>query len=270
MQPSEFKNAVAAGDRVYGTLVTTTSPRWPQALARVGLDFVFIDTEHIPIDRALLSWMCHAYRGVGLAPLVRIPAVDPDAACGAIDGGAAGIVAPYMETVEQVRALVAAVKLRPLKGRTAAAAADGTEKLAPALQQYVDRMNRDLVLLANIESAAALENLDALLAVPGLDGALIGPHDLSCNLGVPEQYDHPKFREAVSTIIRRARAAGRTAGIHTWMDLEQEVAWGREGLNLFIHSSDIVAATRSLGTEVSALRARLGDHVSTETGTENI
>ncbi len=227
-------------------------------LAELPADFVFIDTEHIAIDREKLSWMCQAYRHAGLPPVVRIPSPDPDAACQALDGGACALVAPYIETAAQVRALVGAVKGRPLKGARLAAALDGRAPLEPVLQTYLEERNRASVLIANIESAPAINALDEILAVAGLDAVLVGPHDLSCSLGLPERYDAPEFGAAVGTIFRKARAAGLGAGIHSWMPVAREAAWCEAGANFIIHSSDLRAARDTLGAELRALRQRTG------------
>jgi 4-hydroxy-2-oxoheptanedioate aldolase len=258
MTGPQFRDALHSGRRVYGTLVASTSPRWVPLLAGMPLDFVFIDTEHIAIDREKLSWMCHAYRYAGLAPVVRIPSPDPYAACQAIDGGACGLVAPYIETAAQVRDLVAAVKRRPVKGAKAAASLRG-EPFEPALQTYVENYNRAHALIANIESIPAIEALDEILAVDGLDAVLIGPHDLSCSLGMPEDYDAPEFESAVTAIFRRARVAGRGAGIHSWMSCEREAAWCAAGANLIIHSSDIIVTRDVISEQINALRLRMGD-----------
>src|SRR5213076_646100 len=104
--------------------------------------------------------------------------------------------------------------------------------------------------------------LDEILAVPDLDAVLIGPHDLSCSLGIPEQYAHPKFREAVRTIFRKARAAGVGAGIHFWGDLDLEAAFVRDGANLLIHSADISLFQKHLQLELNALKESLGRKVA--------
>ncbi len=259
MNPTELKKALKSGRRVYGTLIVSPSPRWPDTVAGLGLDFVFIDTEHIALDRAQLSWMCQTYRALGLPPLVRIPAPDPSQACMALDGGAAGIIAPYVETVEQVQALRGAVKFRPLKGERLAAALRDPGGLEPKLAAYLERNNRDSLLIINIESRPALERLDELLAVPDLDAVQIGPHDLSCSLGIPEQYAHPLFEEAVRTIIRKARAHGVAAGMHAWVGIERFVEWAGAGLNFIIYSADTLAMRDKLTADLRELRARLGD-----------
>ena len=255
----ELRAALHSGRRTYGTLVASTSPRWVPLLAGMPLDFVFIDTEHITIDREKLSWMCHAYGCAGLAPVVRIPSPDPYAACQAIDGGACGLVAPYIETAAQVRALAGAVKHRPLKGAKLDAALGGQTPFEPALAAYVAAHNRANSLIVNIESGPAIAALDEILAVEGLDAVLIGPHDLSCSLGQPECYDTPEFDDAVETIFRKARAAGVGAGIHSWMSAEREATWCAAGANFIIHSSDIIATRDTLSTEINALRRRMGD-----------
>ena len=105
MKGRDLSAALRNGTQVYGTNVISTAPRWPAAIASLGLDLVFIDTEHVSIGRDKLSWLCGSYSARGVAPVVRIPKPDPYWACMALDGGAHGIIVPYVETVEQVRAL---------------------------------------------------------------------------------------------------------------------------------------------------------------------
>ena len=259
MTSKRLRAALHSGARIYGTLIVADSPRWPAQVARIGLDFVFIDTEHIALDRGRLSWMCQTYAALGLVPIVRIPSPDPYAATMALDAGAAGIVAPYVETVAQVKALHGAVKLRPIKGARLDAVLHHGARFEPALAAYQQARYGENLLIVNIESQPAIDNLDALLAVEGLDAVLIGPHDLSSSLGIPEQYDAPAFEAAVRTIGQRARASNIGAGIHSWMGVPREIAWARAGFNLFIHSADIIAMREKLSAEVGELRAALGD-----------
>lgn len=270
MNQSQLRSAIRSGKRVYGTLIVADSPRWPEQIAQVGLDFVFIDTEHIALDRKALSWMCQIYSGLGLAPIVRIPSPDPYAATMALDAGAAGIVAPYVETAAQVKALHGATKLRPIKGARLDAVLNNGAHFEPALDAYQRKNSGDNILIINIESKPAVDNLDSLLAVEGLDGVLIGPHDLSSNLGIPEQYDQPVFDATVRGIALRARARNIGAGIHFWAGMHHEIAWGKAGMNMLIHSSDIVAMKNALASDVRALREALGDAVKVSTQTVNI
>lgn len=259
MTPSELRTALREGRRVYGSLIASPSPRWPGTVTKLGLDFVFIDTEHIALDRTQLSWMCQAYRAMGLPPIVRIPAPDSYQACMALDGGAAGVIAPYVETVDQAQSLRGAVKFRPLKGERLTAALQDTSTLEPELRAYVEKNNRDSLFVINVESAPAIARLPELLKVPDLDAVLIGPHDLSCNLGIPEAYDDPRFEAAVLTIIKQSRAAGVAAGIHWWGALERFGPWMDAGLNLIIYSADLSGMQAKITADVALLRQRAGD-----------
>jgi 4-hydroxy-2-oxoheptanedioate aldolase len=208
MNGRELIEALHAGQRVYGTMIVSTSPHWPAAVKSAGADFVFIDTEHIAIDRTTLAWMCQTYRALGVATIVRINAPDPYQATVALDNGASGVLAPYVETPEQVQRLRGAVKLRPLKGQILEEVLNGQRELEETVRQYVDERCAGNLLFINIESAPALAALDEILAVPGIDAVQVGPHDLSCSLGIPEQYANPLFEEAIRTIIAKARAHG--------------------------------------------------------------
>lgn len=267
MTGSQFRKALKSGKRVYGTLTVSDSARWPDMLASLGLDFIFIDTEHIAIDRAKLSWMCQVYAAHGMAPIVRIPNQDPFTATMVLDGGAQGIVAPYVETVEQVQGLRGAVKCRPLKGKRLSEVLSGSPT-EPDLEAYMEKRGDSQSLIINVESVAAWKNLDGLLAVPGLDAILIGPHDLSSTMGIPEQYDHPEFDRAITDIIKRAREAGVGAGIHVTtgkgLSTKDHVRWIEAGANLVLHRADIIAAQHLLSQEFQELRSAFGDGVRKE------
>jgi 2-keto-3-deoxy-L-rhamnonate aldolase RhmA len=253
MTPADLSKDLRDGKTVFGTLIVSPSPRWPEVVRGCGLDFVFIDTEHIALDRAQLSWMCQTYAALGLPPLVRIPSPDPYAATMALDGGAAGVIAPYIESAEQVQAMRGAVKLRPIKGSRLQNLLDG-EDPGENLGPYLTSGAENRLLIINIESVPALEALDSILGVPGLDAVLIGPHDLTCSLGVPENYDHPDFLQACQTIFRKARAAGIGAGIHFWGEVEQQTRFLKMGANLLIHSADISLFQKHLKQELDAIR----------------
>jgi 4-hydroxy-2-oxoheptanedioate aldolase len=257
MNGREIIQALHAGKYVYSSALVAMSPLWPNIAKQAGIDFVFVDTEHVPLDRQTLSWICQTYQALGLPPVVRIPCNDPFEACKVLDAGAGGVIGPYVETADQVRGLVGAVKLRPLKGRRLQDALRDRNTLEPELLKYLDQRNGDKILIANIESVPAIENLHEICSVPGLDAVLIGPHDLSCSLGIPEKYDHPRFDEAVRTIFRIAREHDVGAGIHFWLGPEREVNWARAGGNLVMHSSDVAILTQRLKGEIEQLRQSL-------------
>ena len=249
------------GENLYGTCIVSTSPIWSKAVNNLGLDFVFLDTEHIPLDRTELTLLCQVYNGIGLPPIVRIPSPDPYIACTAKDAGAIGIIFPYVESVEQIRELVGVTKYRPLKGKRLQNVLNGKEVLEPELKVFLERFNKESMCIVNIESMAAVERLDDLLDVPGLDAIIIGPHDLSINMGLPEQYDHPEYEKIVSTIICKTRSKGLAAGIHFPENPERQIKWMKNGANISLHSSDMFLFRQKLNEDISRIKNAAGDGV---------
>lgn len=249
---------IKAGQMVYGTCIVSTSPTWPAIAKRAGLDFVFLDTEHIPLERMEIARMCHTFRAMGIAPIVRIPSPDPYRACQMMDAGAEGVVAPYLENVGQVKELVGALKYRPLKGELLDQVLENPEKIEKSLETYLSKWNEGNVCVANIESVTALDRLEELLSVPGLDAVFIGPHDLSISLGLPEQYDHPVFEEAVKKIIRISGEKGLAVGIHFSESPERQIRWMKEGINLIIHSSDLAMFSQRLQQDMNIIKLAAG------------
>lgn len=264
MKPKELAEALHSGKRVYGTLFTCTSPLWMNVIDSKDMDCVFLDTEHMPLDWNELGWMCHAFRGRDITPVVRIPRPDPYQACRIFDNGALGIVAAYIETPEQVNELRSAVRLRPLKGKKLKKILAGKSGIDEHMQRYIDKFNEGKILLVNIESTPALENLDEILEVPGLDGVLIGPHDLSCSLGVPEDYDHPEMEKAISQIISKARSKNIGVGIHNLPRVDQDIKWAKEGLNLILRLADMTFFQKGLRYDLNEIRKALGDKIAKE------
>jgi 4-hydroxy-2-oxoheptanedioate aldolase len=260
MKGSEIRDALHQGRHVYATALIAPGPHFPQAVKEAQADFVFIDTEHVPIGRETLAWMCQVFTALNIPPVVRIPSPDAHEAAKVLDGGGAGgIIGPYIETVEQVRALAGVARWRPIKGQRLQEIMRDPGLLEPKLRSYLEGRNEDTILILTIESVPAIDNLDELLAVPGVDAVLIGPYDLSCSLGIPHEYDHPRFDEAVRTVFRKARAHQVGAGVHHWPGLQQEIAWARAGGNLIMHSAEITVFRQQLSSSLTALRSALGD-----------
>jgi 4-hydroxy-2-oxoheptanedioate aldolase len=248
-----------SGQTVYGTCITSTAPLWGKAARNAGLDFVFLDTEHIPLERMEIAALCQLFKAMGISPIVRIPSPDPFKACQMVDAGAEGILAPYIETIEQVKVMVGALKFRPLKGKRLKAALENPASVEPELKTYLNNYNNGNLCILNIESIPAVENLENLLSVPGVDAVFIGPHDLSVNMGLPEMYDHPEFEKMVSLIIRKCRAKNVAVGIHFSESPERQVKWMKEGANIIIHSSDMAIFSQKLASDIQYIRKSAGD-----------
>jgi len=256
------------GKIIYGTCIVSTAPVWSKSLAQSLLDYVFLDTEHIPVDRNELTMLCQVYQAMGLPTVVRIPSPDPYLACMAKDAGATGVLAPYIEDVGQIRQMVGATKYRPLKGRRLDRVLNGTETLEPELKNYLEKYNEGSMCMINIESMPAVDNLSSLLDVPGLDAVIIGPHDLSVNMGLPEQYDHPEYENVVKKIIHQVREKGIAVGIHFPANPERQIKWIKEGVNIVMHSSDMSLFSQKLNEDISRIKEAVGEHIVINANTD--
>ena len=263
-----LKQKLSNNQNIYGTCILSTSPIWSKVVKGSGLDFVFLDTEHIPMDRTELTFLCQIYSAHGLSPIVRIPSPDPYAACMAKDAGAVGVLAPYIENIEQVQQMVGATKYRPLKGERLQSVLSGTDALSAEMKTYLEQFNQDSLCLINIESTIAVKRLDELLSVPGLDGIVIGPHDLSINMGIAEQYDHPDFEKTVKQIISKARSKGIAAGIHFPAHPHYQIKWIKEGANIVLHSSDLRLFSQKLSEDMNSIKDAVGDSQGLSEGNE--
>ena len=237
-----IRNQLHQGERVYGIHVCNLGGSHAvKKVSNLDLDFVFIDMEHIPIDRSEVSLMCRYYSAKGISPVVRIPYPNPHFASAAIDGGAEGIVVPYVEIVEEVRPLVGAVHYRPLKGKMLNEHLLKTRLLKEETIRYLEQLNPYNYLIIGIESVPAYERLDELIGVEGVDAVFIGPHDLSVSMEIPEQYSHPDFIQVVMDIIHRSRIKGLGAGMHLKPDnsnSEQIKQYMDAGMNWILYSQD--------------------------------
>lgn len=273
MKGRALKVKMQKSERVYSTLVTASDPKWLDTFKSMSLDFVFIDMEHIPINLRDVSLLCHQFNSMNTAPVVRIPDPDPYKACVALDAGASGILAPYIETEDQVRDLIGAVKYKPLKGQKLAKFLAGETKLEGKLLDYLNSKNQDNILFINIESLPAVKNLENLLSFPELDGIIIGPHDLSCSMGIPEEYENPLFLETIDRIIKIAVKHKKSVGYHKGYaagDTKQMILWAKQGMNILIHEGDLIAAGSKLNNDINQMRMKLNDERDVNQETLNI
>jgi 2-keto-3-deoxy-L-rhamnonate aldolase RhmA len=254
MTGEQLKAVLHDGGRVFGTMVSLTrSPRWARVLGRLGFDYVIVDTEHSPFSRGEVADMVAMLERVGVVPIVRVPTPDAHYVTMAMDAGAQGVLAPYCETAEQVRGVIGGAKWRPLKGALLDRAVDTGEFPSEETRDYLARANRNSIAIIGIESVPAIQNLDAILAVPGVDAVFVGPHDLSISVGVPEQYHHPAFEAAVDRILTTCSAHNVPVAIHLH-NIQAATRWMKAGVRFVLHYSDTRAMAEGYRVELDALR----------------
>lgn len=268
MNSKELKKAFIENKTVFGTLVASTSPKWAGEIQKTGVDFVFIDSEHMPMNPAERSWMCRCYSAMNIAPLVRISHCSAIDAFQAIESGAQGIISPYLESVEEIKTLIGAVKYRPLKGEKLRRVLNGEYELSEKERNYLEKYNEGNLLVLNIESRFAVDNIEKLLAFPEVDAVFIGPHDLSINLGIPEEYDNPEFENCVERVINACIKNGKGIGNHSSGQIEKQVSWAEKGMNIIIWNSDIAQFVCAAANDFKLIKERL--NICTEINEEGV
>jgi 4-hydroxy-2-oxoheptanedioate aldolase len=194
--------------------------------------------------------MCNT---TGVVPIVRIPIPDSHYVTMAMDAGAQGVLAPYCETVDQVKEVVAAAKWRPLKGEAVQRVVETGEHVSDATRAYLEDRNRNSIAIIGVESVAAVKVLDQMLDVPGIDGIFVGPNDMSISLGVPDQYERPEYQETVKGIIDKSDARGVPVLVHHQTP-ELSTYWISQGARFVLHGTDRRAITEGFRTDFNALR----------------
>ena len=255
MNGAELKDRVQNGGIVYGTMISMgRNPRWGSAFSNFGIDYAIIDTEHSPRGRTDVADFIAAFSFSGVVPIVRIPIPDSHYVTMALDAGAQGILAPYCETVAEAKEVMGAAKWRPLKGELLRKAVDSGEFPSQATKEYLEARNRNNVCIVGIESVPAIENLENILKVKGIDAIFVGPNDLSITLGIPDQYDHPDYEAALREIISKCQAAGVPTLMHH-QTVPLTVKWLQEGARFVLYSSDARSMHNAYRDEFGAIKA---------------
>jgi len=209
----DFRARLRSSDFLLGTWLTILDPVVPELLAGSGFDLLIADGEHGPVATSDLVAMLIASRAAGVPILYRVAANEPVRIMHALDSGAAGVVIPQVRTVEDVERAVAWCRYPPrgLRG-VAPRRASGYGRATAA---YLAASDKVVTCCVQIETREALEGLDAILSVPGVDTVLVGPNDLAASTGHTGDLGHPDVEAAIARVADRAAAHGIPAGIWT-------------------------------------------------------
>lgn len=173
-----------------------------------------------------------------LCPLVRVRNLDYSLVAGYLDSGAMGLMLPRVESPDDVDTLISYMKYPPVGIRGLSSDAPHSDYEFGDLEEFIRVQNEDTFAIAQIERKAAVERLEDILSVPGVDAALVGPEDLSLSLGVPGQTDHSDVVQAIQRVIDVANAHGVAPGIHMG-DIEKLSEWRSRGMRLIMYNSDL-------------------------------
>jgi 2-keto-3-deoxy-L-rhamnonate aldolase RhmA len=233
-----LKDKLLRGEKVFGTFFQhAVTPAIVDFLPAGALDFVIVSAEHNALDLAEFLPIRYALAAKGIACLARIHSREPDdvsKACDSYDG----VVVPYVEDVMQAKRLAAAAVYRPLKGKALDQVLSGGAWPSDQTRQYVTQVKcRDTIFVPMIESVRAVENLDEICSIPGVNAVFVGPNDLTVNMGIPNEYDHPDLVAMLQRIIDTADRKHVAAGC--WFGkLEQMQRTIRQGARFNVFSND--------------------------------
>jgi 2-keto-3-deoxy-L-rhamnonate aldolase RhmA len=251
---NRLRQLLAAGKTAVGTmLVELRQPSVTALLAKAGFDFLLVDNEHGPFSIESLADLSRAARAAGLTPIVRVPELSYAHVTQPLDAGAQGIMLPRVTERTQVEQCLAWMKYPPEGRRGAVLARGHTDFDAGALVETLAALNRESFLVVQIETAQAVERLDSILSVPGIDAALVGPTDLSLALGVGGKMDDPLLLRAIEATAASCRRHGVVPAIHV-NDIQAAAAWARKGMRLVSIQSDVGLLLAGARAAVRAVR----------------
>lgn len=235
-----LKEKLRNGEPVIGSWINTASSITAELMATAGFDFLTVDVEHSAVDLVQAQALFQAIRSGNpdCTPLVRMAGNVYADTKRFLDAGASGVIAPFINSREQARELVNAVKYPPMGMRGVGFCRANAYGLR--LQEAVAAANEQTFVCVQIEHADALPNIDGILEVDGIDAVMIGPYDLSASLGITGQFDHPDMVAATRTVLHACKKHGIIPGIHVVQpDPGEAVSRLQEGYRFIAYSLDI-------------------------------
>lgn len=230
LKTNKVKQTLKSGGVCFGTMLRALrSPHAIPLCASAGWDYVILDTEHQDYNSETLAGMCLAAKYEELVLLVRVPDTIYHELARPLDLGVEGLVCPRVESAEQAGRIIQSAKYHPLGSRGASVSATCTlyRECSPA--DYLEWANRETMVVVQIESQQALENIDAIVSTEGVDATMIGPFDLSQSMGIPGQTTHPRMIDAYRKVIEACNRHGVAPGIHL-QTVDAVSQWVSEGM----------------------------------------
>jgi 2-keto-3-deoxy-L-rhamnonate aldolase RhmA len=226
------------GEVAFGQMVLElfTSGIGPM-LAGAGMEFVIYDMEHGRCDLALLAEMVASCRGSDIVPMARVPDMNFHPLSRVLDIGARGVMVPRVETRAQAEEIVAQLKYAPA-GRRGVALGVAHDLYRAAGPEFFSQANAETIVILLLETEKAFENLDEIVSVPGVDIAWMGHYDLTVSMGIPQQFEHPRFLHAMDALVACCRRYEVAPGFLPATP-ESAAHWIRKGFRAISLGSDI-------------------------------
>jgi len=245
-----FRDRLLTGEPLVATVLTLTTPQVAEALAAAGYDWLWIDMEHGPLDLAMVQTLIIA-TGSACAPVVRVPANDDVWLKRVLDLGPAGVIVPHVNSAEEARAAVRACRYPPRGSRSVGIGR--AQSYGLGLLDYLSNAHERVAVMPQIEHAKAVEEIDEILAVEGVDCAVVGPFDLSASLGYPGELDHPEVVEAIRHVGEACARAEKPAGLFAG-SVDFAKTWREAGFRVIAVGADVGLLSGAAAAQLDALR----------------
>ena len=255
VRPS-LKHTLRAGRLTIGAWVTLAHPALAEILARAGFEWVVVDLEHSVITLREAEELIRVIALCGSTPLVRVSANEPTQIKRVMDAGAHGVIVPQVNSRAEAESAVAAVYYPP-RGRRGVGLARA-QGYGTTFEAYCRWLDRHALVIVQLEHRDAAEAAEEILSVPGVDGYLIGPYDLSASFGVPGQFHHPAVQSAMRRIRQAARHAGVPGGVHVIQpDVAELVRHAKAGFSILAYSLDILLIGATARRDLALIHRQL-------------
>lgn len=250
---NRFKQALSRRRPQFGLFLGMASPISAEVLATCGYDFLLIDAEHGVNDTRSIQTQLQAMAPHPVECLVRPANHDPSIIKQILGTGAQTLLVPMVDTAEQARAIVASMHYPPKGIR---GVGTGLERASRwnACSDYLNRAGDELCLIVQVETITALENLEEIVSIEGVDGVFIGPSDLAASMGYLGQVSHPEVKKAISDALSRVAAAGKAAGMFC-ADAAQAASYQESGATFLAMGADTVLLRNAATHLLETLRA---------------
>ncbi|RLC99297.1 MAG: aldolase [Chloroflexi bacterium] len=256
MKPNALRRKLEQGNPVYGTMMQAVP--WTavgQVMALAGCDFVFFDMEHGPFNMETIATMVQVTRLAGVVPLVRVPNDEYHLMARALDAGAQGIMIPRIETKSQVEHIIECTMYPPVGDRGCSVTKGHNDFAGQNLWEFTEEANRENMIILQIERAEAVQDIDDLLSVPGVGGAILGPNDLALSMGVRDDDKLGALEEPIQRVLDAALKHKIPCGIHI-ANLDWLAEWQRRGMQLMCYSTDINFLRNGAASGIRELKRR--------------
>jgi 2-dehydro-3-deoxyglucarate aldolase/4-hydroxy-2-oxoheptanedioate aldolase len=256
MRDNPVKSRIAAGGHAFGAMIFEFfTPGIAQICKAAGAEFILFDMEHTAVSTETLRQQMALCRGLGIAPFVRVPATEYDFIARMLDVGAMGIMVPMVDTAEQAAFVASCCRYPPL-GRRGAAFGVAHDDFEPgSVLEKIQRANERTLVICQIETAVGAQNCDAIAAVPGVDVLWLGHFDLTNFMGIPAQFDHPRYLEAVNAVVAACDRHGKTAAFMA-SDRQWMQDYLARGFRLMAYGLDISIFQNALAEGLQFMRSQ--------------